>query len=54
MRGKSLSDHETKTAQRSKAERECCGWVKRTIKAYITMACLRGPVNDGAEKENGS
>ncbi len=43
-----------KTAQRSKAERECCGRVRRLIKVYIIMACLRGPVNGGAEKRNGS
>jgi hypothetical protein len=31
MREQTLPNHKSQTAQRSKAERECCGWVNRWI-----------------------
>jgi hypothetical protein len=44
-----------KPKQHSAAKRSVSadGWVRRSIRAYSTVACLRGPVNGGAEKEKG-
>jgi hypothetical protein len=43
-----------KTAQRSKAERECWGVGEQMDRRKNFMACLHGPANGGAEKRKGS
>jgi hypothetical protein len=50
MREKQLSNQKVNTAQRSSAERECCGWVRRQEQPTRTLACLQVRVNGGAEK----